>query len=119
MILGKHIDRKPLRHLSGRVFSTVLNLIFPMNVYDSQCGFKIFSRVKYEMIKDKITNMRWLWDTQLLILFYFNSYKIIEYPIDWHEEGDSKVKIFSDSFKMIFDLLIFKNKMREYGYKRI
>jgi dolichyl-phosphate beta-glucosyltransferase len=119
LMLGKKIERKFLRHLSGRLFSTMLNAIFPMKVYDSQCGFKIFSKLKYEKINNFITDKRWLWDTQLLILFYISSFNIIEYPVDWKEQPGSKVKIISDSINMFLGLIKFKKKLEDYGFKRI
>lgn len=119
LMLGKKIERNFLRHLIGRLFSTFLNILFPMNVYDSQCGFKIFSKNKYTEISKYITDYRWLWDTQVLILFYLFNFKIIEYPIDWKEKSGSKLVIFVDALKMLWGLLEFKKKINKYGFKRI
>jgi glycosyltransferase involved in cell wall biosynthesis len=116
MILGKKINRKFHRHFMGRIFISYLNYLFPMKVYDSQCGLKLFKRQNYEIVKNQIHDFRWLWDTQLLILFYYNHFKNIEVPIDWNEIGQSRVNIFKDSALMFMGLIKFKKKIKEYGY---
>ncbi len=107
-ILGKTVSRSLKRHLSGRVFITILNLLFSIPVYDSQSGLKIFKREKFNLIKDRISDFRWLWDTQVLILFHKSNFKIIEIPIDWSDIPGSKVNLIRDSVLMFVRLLKFK-----------
>lgn len=107
-MLGKSVERSFMRHLSGRIFVTIISLLFGIPVYDSQCGFKLFKKEIYELLKCKITDTRWVWDTQLLILFYINNRQIKEIPIDWKDIAGSKVKIIQDSARMLFKMLSFK-----------
>ncbi len=107
-MLGKNVDRSFMRHLSGRVFVTFISTLFNIPVYDSQCGFKLFKKNSYESLKNKITDTRWVWDTQLLILFFLNKKKIHEVPIDWSGVADSKVYMLSDSLKMLLKMYNFK-----------
>jgi dolichyl-phosphate beta-glucosyltransferase len=110
-ILGKTVNRSLKRHLSGRVFITILNLFFSVPVYDSQSGLKIFKREKFNLIKDKISDFRWLWDTQVLILFYKSKFKMKEIPIDWSDVPGSKVNLLRDSILMFFRLFKFKQQI--------
>lgn len=111
-ILGKTVNRSLKRHLSGRVFITILNLFFSVPVYDSQSGLKIFKREKFNLIQNQISDYRWLWDTQVLILFYKSKFRMVEIPIDWSDIPGSKVNLFRDSILMFFRLFKFKIQIR-------
>lgn len=112
-MLGKRIQRSLKRHLSGRIFITIFNYLFNVPAYDTQCGFKIFKKEKYNLVKELILNKSWTWDTELIILFYLKKFNIIEYPISWHDEAGSKVSLFKDSFRMFFSLIKFKSHLKE------
>ncbi len=64
--LGATIDRRPVRHYLGRVFSTSASLVLAMPVYDSQCGAKIVRSELAGVLFDKPFMTRWLFDVELL-----------------------------------------------------
>ena len=41
-ISGSVIERSYLRHISGRIFATIVTLILKKRIYDTQCGSKVF-----------------------------------------------------------------------------
>jgi len=110
-MLGRSVERRPQRHLAGRVFATVLSWLFDIPVYDSQCGFKLFRRALFEACRAEILDHRWLWDTELLLLAHARGYRIAEFPVDWTEIGGSKVRIGRDSMRMLAGLVRFRRAM--------
>jgi glycosyltransferase involved in cell wall biosynthesis len=66
-LLGSQISRTFKRHLFGRVFATVASLVTKIDIYDSQCGLKVFttnSNLKSSL--ETPFRTRWLFDLELL-----------------------------------------------------
>jgi glycosyltransferase involved in cell wall biosynthesis len=64
--LGSRVERRLVRHLTGRVFATFASLILRLPVYDSQCGAKL---VRAEAVPGLFAEpfvTKWLFDVELL-----------------------------------------------------
>lgn len=112
-MLGKTVKRSFKRHFSGRVFITFFNFLFSIPAYDTQCGFKVFKKEKFEMVKTYIQDKRWTWDTELVILFCLYKFNVIEFPVSWKDTDGSKINLLNDSWKMFYSLLKFKKYLKE------
>jgi len=66
-LLGTSIDRKALRHYSGRIFATFASMALSLRVYDTQCGAKLFSATPALRLalSDPFVS-RWAFDVELL-----------------------------------------------------
>lgn len=72
----------------------LIRATFPrLNISDAQCGFKALSRRTVENLVPRIENRMWFFDTELLILAHRAGYKIMELPVRWDEDPDTKVHI--------------------------
>ena len=66
-LLGRHIDRKPVRHLMGRGFATFASLLLHIPVYDTQCGAKLFrAGPPLDAALATPFETRWLFDVELI-----------------------------------------------------
>ncbi len=111
-MLGYHIERKLIRHLVGRVFTTFVSCILDVSVYDSQCGCKFFRRNKIINFIDTCKERGYLLDLELIVLGLKNNLRFLEVPIDWKEVAGSKVNILLDGIKMFLGILRIRKHLK-------
>ena len=112
-MLGRTVERTPLRHYLGRVFATFVSSWFGQPVYDTQCGLKIFERETLRRYLDVPDDDRWVWDTELLLAMLHGGENIHEVPVDWRETGHSKLSLVRDPQTMVWHLVKFRRRLRE------
>jgi dolichyl-phosphate beta-glucosyltransferase len=106
------------RHLTGRVFNLLIRLMVLPNLQDTQCGFKC---LRAEVARDIFpfqTLTGWAFDVELLYIAHQHGYRILEIPIDWYFNADSKVRVLRDSWRMFIDLLVIRRNARRGLYDR-
>lgn len=105
-IAGSNIaEKQPLiRDFLGWCFRTIVHILVPLDVTDSQCGFKAFSKNAAKQIFPKQRIFRWAFDVEILALARRKKFKIKEVPITWVNDIESHVK-FSGMVKMLFEVL--------------
>jgi len=111
-MLGYHIERKLIRHVTGRIFITWVSCILHVSVYDSQCGCKFFRKNKVMGFIDRCKEKGFLLDLELIVLGLKNNLKYIEVPIHWKEIPGSKVNILTDGIKMFWEILRIKRHLK-------
>ena len=98
-LIGNEIKRKFFRHFIGRIFATCVSLLLKIQIYDTQCGAKIFSKKICEAIFVERFISPWLFDVELFarLLNVYGMEKTIqmsyEHPVSkWIDIDGSKVK---------------------------
>ena len=86
-------NRKPIRILTSRVNSFIIRRMFGYPFRDSQCGFKAFSRNAIESTLDSVEDDAWFFNTEFLLRAYWNGCEMLEMPIAWVDDPDSKVNV--------------------------
>ena len=87
----------------GRLAGFCIRLILGLNIKDTQCGFKLFSRRAKEIFCLQKIN-RWGFDAEILFLARRKGFRIKEVPIRWINDETSSVKPV-DYIKSFFDIL--------------
>jgi dolichyl-phosphate beta-glucosyltransferase len=93
-----------IRRVMSRVFRWMAWAILP-GIHDSQCGFKLFSaRAALDIFAlQSIPGMAF--DVEVLRIATLLGYRVVEVPIVWRHDPDSRVHPVRDSLQMARDLL--------------
>jgi glycosyltransferase involved in cell wall biosynthesis len=111
-MLGRNIDRRISRHLSGRLFAMAASWVLGLPVYDTQCGAKLF-RVSPEMesVFARPFCSRWVFDVEILARMICGPWgrpvegMVYEQPLDhWQDVAGSKLRP-KDFFRAFWDLV--------------
>ncbi|MCX6816774.1 MAG: glycosyltransferase family 2 protein [Candidatus Beckwithbacteria bacterium] len=114
-IKGARRQQEPFyRHIMGKVFNFVVQLVAVKGIHDTQCGFKIFSThvarelfqaLKVYRPKPEKYAFTGAFDVELLYLAGKSGIKIAEVPIVWTHAATTRVSPFRDSIRMFWHVL--------------
>jgi len=121
-LLGRHIERSPLRHYAGRVAATAISTVLGLRVYDTQCGAKLFRSDAARELFSEPFRTRWIFDAEIIARLIARPSAhsgpaardlIYEYPLHaWLDVRGSKVGP-SDYLRAAVDLhRIYKHYVR-------
>jgi dolichyl-phosphate beta-glucosyltransferase len=113
-LLGRRIERRPVRHYLGRLFATVVSNLLRLPIYDTQCGAKLFrvNPALRDILRDPFVS-RWVFDVEMIARFIRLAGgdarqvapRIFEFPLHvWEDIAGSKVKP-TDFLKAFRDVL--------------
>lgn len=114
-IKGAKRDKEPwYRHLMGKGFNIVVQILTIRGIKDTQCGFKLFNRAVVEPLftnlyvynpqrkmRDAFTGA---FDVEILFLAQRYGFAIKEVPIFWKHAPTQRVSPVKDSIRMFRDV---------------
>lgn len=125
---AKRINEPFTRHLMGRVFNLLVQLMVLPGINDTQCGFKVFKTESaceifrktklYTEDDPEITGGRLgAFDVEILFVAKELGYKIKEVPVTWVYGEDSKVHKLRDSYINAMDVFKVRLNSLKGAYK--
>ena len=111
-------DEPAYRHVVGRIFNTMIRLVALPGLNDTQCGFKCFRAPVARELFALQQLPGWSFDVEVLFIARQRGYRIVELPVPWYFNPESKVRVINDSMRMALDLLTIRlNALRGvYGH---
>ena len=110
------IKQPPWKRFLGICGNRIIQLLVVKNIWDTQCGFKAFSRQAVTELIPKTTINRWLLDVEILAIAQRSNYKIAKIPVFWRNHPVSRTRLISylsalgELLKIKYNLLTNKYK---------
>jgi len=105
------------RRIFGKMGNLFIQIMAVPGIFDTQRGFKIFSKKAADEIFPRITIFGWGWDVEALALARKYHYKIKEVPVNWKNDvSNSKVglnayfQVLTETVKIRWNLMTGKYK---------
>jgi glycosyltransferase involved in cell wall biosynthesis len=109
---SKVLGRSNTRNFTSLVFNMILKIVFRTEIRDAMCGFKFFE--KYWLQTQILPNSRskkWFFCAEILLLAEKKGAKIMQVPINWVDDSNSKVKIVRLSLEYIKEIFTLKKRI--------
>ena len=95
-----HQQQTHRRQFASRAFHLIVQLLFWMNIRDTQCGAKVMRSEAVQKIHPSLRIADMAFDINLLYSLKHAGYRILEVPTEWTDRIGSKVTLFRTSLVM-------------------
>jgi dolichyl-phosphate beta-glucosyltransferase len=106
------------RHLMGRVFNWLVKILAIPGFEDTQCGFKCFHHSVRRDLFSNQTISGFGFDVEVLYIAKKRGYRIVEVPIHWYYQTESKVHPVRDTLRMVRDIMMVRRNDRLSLYQK-
>jgi len=96
-----HQSQSGRRQFASRVFHKIVQILFWLNIHDTQCGAKVMKRVVVEKTHPYLRIADMAFDINLLVSVRRAGFRILEVPTEWTDQAGSKVVLFHSSLTML------------------
>jgi glycosyltransferase involved in cell wall biosynthesis len=100
-----HQTQSGRRQLASRIFHGIVQLLFWMNIRDTQCGAKVMRRQSIETIHPALRIADMAFDINLLYALKKAHFSILEVPTEWTDQTGSKVRLGRTSLTMLLSVI--------------
>jgi len=115
---SKAIGRTPLRTFTSKALNSILKSWFHVSFSDGMCGFK-FLKKKYinELVSAGAESDGWFFATEILITAEALNYRVGDFPVEWTDDPNSKVKIVKLSLEYLKAMKKLRGNLKEFKEK--
>ena len=109
---GVSVTARRHRVAVGRVFNWLVARVGLQGVADSQCGFKAFTAPVASRLFEALSTRGFGFDVELLMLAQAAGCRIVEVPVNWADQAESKVGFFRHGPGMLWQILKARSRVR-------
>jgi glycosyltransferase involved in cell wall biosynthesis len=115
---ARRIGEPAWRHLLGRGFNHLVRACLLPEFQDSQCGCKLFHTPKARALFQEARIDGWAWDAEILTLALVGGLRIVEVPVSWRYEADTRLRPWCDGPAMALELARVRWNLARQGVAR-
>ena len=97
-----------VRRSMGQMFNTLIRILAPLRIRDTQCGFKAFRRKAAHAIFARQRIDGFAFDVETLLLAGHLGFRVADMPVRWINSEQSTVRLVRDSLQMLRDLIVIR-----------
>jgi dolichyl-phosphate beta-glucosyltransferase len=106
------VERSPRRSVMGRSYNRLVRALTGLPYRDTQCGFKLLRTAAARALLERQISERYAFDVELLLRARSLGLRVAEVPVSWHEQRDSKVRLWTTGPVLILDTLALTWRLR-------
>ena len=117
-------NKSVLRSLLSNGLNATVRFLLQINVQDTQCGFKMYTKEAARRLHSVQTIMGFSFDLEVLFLAFKVNYRVLEIPVTWIDAPGSKVDTRREIQRFLRDILrirmnnfkgIYKRRLKDYA----
>jgi len=105
------VRRSLKREVLSRGYNKLLRLALGARFSDAQCGFKAISCAAARALVPLVQDNGWFFDTELLVLAERRGYRILDLPVAWKDDPDTRVRLTSTIIGDLKGLIRLRRKL--------
>jgi glycosyltransferase involved in cell wall biosynthesis len=111
---AKVIGRKPLRNFTSICFNYIVKFTFNTTFSDGMCGFKFIQRrILEKLMATGAKSDGWFFATEILVIGEYLKYKVLDLPVTWTDDPNSKVKIIKLAIEYLKAMLVLRKQLNQ------
>ena len=108
IVKEQDFDRRIISKLFGYTIKVFLNI--PSELTDTQCGFKIYNGDTARNLFKKLKTTGFLFEIEFILLALKEGKRILEFPVKWQCDRDSRLSVGQSSKKIISEFIFLLRK---------
>jgi dolichyl-phosphate beta-glucosyltransferase len=92
------------RELAGKTFNALVRLVTGLPFRDTQCGFKLFRLSTTRPLFERQRVEGFAFDVEILVEARRRGLRVVEVPVRWVDDPDTKVRVLPASARMTWEL---------------
>lgn len=105
------VKQSILRRVVSRAGAVLVRMLTGLKMWDTQCGFKLFSNRAAMAIFGPLESHGWGFDVEVLLRAKKLGFKMIEVPVHWKDAEGSHLRSGLDSIKTLIEVLKIKRRL--------